>query len=89
MKNKNHRRSIGEMLGAPADAIKGVPRVSISGFTQVLLENHGGLVGYCRDSVEVRARNGFLRVRGQDLELAAMTKTEIIIRGIIVSVEQG
>ncbi|NCC69007.1 MAG: hypothetical protein EOM14_12585, partial [Clostridia bacterium] len=53
----------------------------------VLVENHGGLKSYSRDCVEVRGRNTLMQIRGEDLELAAMNKTEIVIRGIIVAVE--
>jgi hypothetical protein len=36
----------------------------------------------------VRTRDGIVRVGGDELELAAMTKTDIVIRGLVVSVER-
>lgn len=87
MKNAVRKRPITELLDLPADLVPGVPRLTMSGGSEVLVENHGGLRSYTRDLIEVRGRNMILQIRGEDLELAAMTKTDIIIRGIIVAVE--
>ena len=87
MKNAVRKRSITELLDLPADVLPGVPRLTMSGGSEVLVENHGGLRSYTSDLIEVRGRNMLIQIRGEDLELAAMTKTDIIIRGIIVAVE--
>lgn len=87
MKNAVRKRPITELLDLPADVVPGVPRLTMSGGSEVLVENHGGLRSYTRDLIEVRGRNMILQIRGEDLELAAMTKMDIIIRGIIVAVE--
>lgn len=87
MKNAERKRPITELLDLPAEVVPGVPRLTLSGGSEVLVENHGGLRSYTRDLIEVRGRNMILQIRGEDLELAAMTKTDIVIRGIIVAVE--
>ena len=87
MKNAVRKRSITELLDLPAEVLPGVPRLTMSGGSEVLVENHGGLRSYTSDLIEVRGRNMLIQIRGEDLELAAMTKTDIIIRGIIVAVE--
>ncbi len=87
MKNKTRARSLTELAKLPAELVPGVPKLTLSGGGQALIENHAGLKSYLSDCVEIRGRNGFLRIRGQALELAAMTKTEIVIRGIIVAIE--
>lgn len=87
MKNAVRKRPITELLDLPSEVVPGVPRLTMSGGSEVLVENHGGLRSYTRDLIEVRGRNMILQIRGEDLELAAMTKTDIVIRGIIVAVE--
>ena len=87
MKNAVRKRSITKLLDLPAEVLPGVPRLTMSGGSEVLVENHGGLRSYTSDLIEVRGRNMLIQIRGEDLELAAMTKTDIIIRGIIVAVE--
>ena len=87
MKNAVRKRPVTELFSLPAELVPGVPRLTMSGGSEVLVENHGGLKSYSGDCIEVRGRNMLMQIRGEDLELAAMTKTDIIIRGIIVAVE--
>ena len=87
MKNAVRKRPVTELFSLPAELVPGVPRLTMSGGSEVLVENHGGLKSISGDCIEVRGRNMLLQIRGEDLELAAMTKTDIIIRGIIVAVE--
>lgn len=83
------RRPVTEYFSLPPELLPDVPKVTLSGGSEVLVENHGGLKSYSRDLIEVRGRSALVQVRGEDLEIAAMTKTEIIIQGIIVAVELG
>ena len=87
LKNAVRKRPVTELLDLPAELVLGVPRLTLSGGSEVLVENHGGLKSYSGGCVEVRGRNLLMQIRGEDLELVAMTKTDIIIRGIIVAVE--
>lgn len=76
-----------DKFGLPAEIIPGVPKLTLSGGNELFVENHGGLKSYSRDCIEVRGRNLLVQVKGEELELAAMTKAEIIIHGIIVAIE--
>ena len=87
MKNAVRKRPVTELFKLPAELVPGVPRVTLSGGSEVLIENHGGLKSYISDLIEVRGRNMLLQIRGEDLELVAMTKADIVIRGIIVALE--
>ena len=87
LKETLRKRPVTELFDLPAELIPGVPKLTLSGGSEVLVENHGGLKSYSRECIEVRGRNTTLQIRGEDLELAAMTKAEIVIRGIIVAIE--
>ena len=87
MKKSKRRRSATEIFVLPQELMPGVPRVTISGGYEVYVENHAGLISYSTECIEVRGRNAALRINGKDLQLATMTKANIITRGIIVSVE--
>lgn len=87
MKKKGRKRPLTDRFLLPAQVVPGVPRTTLSGGSQVLVENHKGLKTYTRRCIEVKTRDGILRVTGDDLELAAMTKTDIVIRGFVISVE--
>jgi len=87
LKNAVRRRPVTDFFRLPAELVPGVPKLTLSGGSEALIENHGGLKSYSRDLIEVRGRNLLLQIRGEDLELAAMTKTELVLRGIIVAIE--
>ncbi len=87
MNNAVRKRPVTDVFNLPAELVPGVPKLTLSGGSEVLIENHGGLKSYTRGCVEVRGRNMLLQIRGEDLELAAMTKTLLVIRGIIVAIE--
>ncbi len=87
MKNAVRKRPVTELFDLPAELVPGVPKLTLSGGSEVLIENHEGLKSYTRDLIEVRGRNMLMQIRGEDLELTAMTRNELVIKGIIVAVE--
>ena len=87
MNKAERKHPVTEIFDLPAELVPGVPKLTLSGGSEVLIENHGGLRSYSRDLIEVRGRNMLMQIRGEDLELAAMTKNDIVIQGIIVAVE--
>jgi sporulation protein YqfC len=87
LKKAVRKRPVTELFDLPAELVPGVPKLTLSGGSEVLIENHGGLKSYSRDCIEVRGRDIVMQIRGEDLELAAMTKADIVVRGIIVAVE--
>ncbi len=87
MKNKVRKRPITDAFGLPAQVLPSRPKITVYDGSEVLVENHGGLMSYSRDCIEVRGHNGFVRIRGDELELAAMTKIDIVVRGLVVAVE--
>lgn len=68
------------------EPLPGVPLVEISGQGRVLIENHRGVCGYGGDLICVRVNYGLIAVRGCDLELARMTRQQLVITGKIHSV---
>lgn len=87
MRKNRSGQSIPEKMGLPADVLPRAARVTVSGTSEVYVENHGGLSLLSGDTVEIRSRNGSCRIKGRDLCLAYMTSVKIVVRGIVVSVE--
>lgn len=83
----NRRRGFLERLaeGAdlPGEAMPGQPLVELAGDHRVLIENHNGVTEYGRERISVRVRYGQLVVCGCGLELARMTKEQLVIIGRI------
>ena len=71
----------------PDEPIPGVPLVEIAGEKRVLIEHHCGVTEYGRCQICVKVKFGFVMVIGQRLELARMTKEQLIITGRIECVK--
>lgn len=69
----------------------GVTLVELAGDKRVLIENHGGVTVYGHREIRIRVSYGMLCVQGTNLELARMSKQQLIITGCIecVSVFRG
>lgn len=70
-----------------AEALPGLPLVEIAGQNRVLIENHRGVCAYGRERIHVRVGYGELSVRGCGLELAKMSREQLVITGRIDCVE--
>jgi len=76
-----------EKFDLPADAVAGLPKLTITGKARVVIENHKGLLEYGESMIEVNGGRVRIRVNGAGLELRAMNKDDLVITGQIVSVE--
>ena len=79
-----------ERLARQADlqgeAFPGQPLVEIYCDRRLLIENHRGVVGYSDIEICVRVKFGLLRICGTCLELAQMSRQQLVITGKIEGV---
>lgn len=78
---------IAERFDLPADAVAGMPKLTITGKARVVIENHKGLLEYGAERIEIGGGRLRIRIGGTGLELRAMNKDELVITGQILSVE--
>lgn len=78
---------LADKFDLPADALAGEPKVTITGTRRVMIENHKGLSELSHEHIAVKGRHVTLHIRGEELELIAMTAGEVLICGQIFSVE--
>lgn len=67
--------------------IPGLPLIELAGDRRVLVENHCGVTEYGTERVCVKVKFGQVCICGQALQLAKMTKSQLVICGRIQSVE--
>lgn len=70
----------------PAEAIPNQTVVEVVGDSRVLIEHHSGVTEYGREKICVRVRYGKVEICGCGLELARMTKDQLVITGRIQGV---
>lgn len=76
-----------ELFDLPADVVAGLPRLEMVGSRQLYLEHHTGLLAYTEEQIDANTPAGVLRIKGEGLNLMAMTAGELRIGGRIDSVE--
>lgn len=76
-----------EILDLPVESVAGVPKLTITGCRYAVVEHHRGISMYSRERIEIEGGRIRLRINGEELELTAMDKSVLIIRGQIFSTE--
>ncbi len=76
-----------QRLDLPAESMAAVPRLTVTGRRQALVENHKGLIAYSDDCIEIAGGHMHLRIRGAALQLVAMDQDDLLISGTISAVE--
>lgn len=72
-----------EQADLPGEAGSAQPLVELAGDRRVLIEHHLGVVQYGRECICVKVKYGVVSVEGCGLELARMSREQLIIRGRI------
>lgn len=64
----------------------GLPLVEILGNKRVLIENHFGVIAYGKTRICVKVRCGHIEINGNDLILARMSDSQLIVNGLVLGV---
>lgn len=83
----NRRQKWLERFQEGMDTASIVPLVEIAGTNRILIENHAGVSGYSSDCICVKVKFGHIQLIGCGLEIAKMTRDQLIIRGRIREVK--
>ncbi len=75
-----------DALDVSADLVFDVPRLTLIGSLQLVVENHHGLLAFAPTRVVIGTRDGCIVVEGSDLDLAAVREGEIVVRGCVTRV---
>lgn len=67
----------------PGESIPGTPLVELAGNRRVLIEHHHGVTEYGCGEIRVKVSYGQVCICGSGLELARMTKEQLVITGSI------
>ena len=88
----NNRREIitkamAELLEIPGDLVLDLPRLTITGRTELYLVNHKGIIEYSTVRMRINLSRGFLEVDGKNLEIQTLMPDEMRVLGEISSIK--
>ena len=76
-----------ERLEIPVFGLHGLPRLTLTGDRELLVEQHRGLTRYSAGEITIALQHGRVRLTGKNLRLVAMDKEAILIAGEIRCLE--
>lgn len=89
MKNqrKNQYRKIDRILELPKEVCSDVPKLVITGFDEMTIENYKGILEYEEFFVRINTHIGIININGYQLNLETMTNDDIKVTGKIESID--
>ena len=87
MERRNWMQKLADEADLPAEPLPGVPVVELAGDRRVLIERHGGVTEYSGERICVKVRYGLVCICGCGLELACMTREQLVVTGRIDAVQ--
>lgn len=84
MKNRKYSK-FDKILELPQEVCSNIPKVTIVGFNEMIIENYKGILEYEEFFVKIGTHIGIINVNGYNLNLENMTDDDIKITGKIES----
>ncbi len=81
------KQKIKNFLEMPKEIISNIPKITIVGSNEMLIENYKGILEYEEFFVRVNTYIGIINVNGLNLNLNQITEDDIIITGKIDSID--
>lgn len=80
-------RKIDDILEIPVELSTNNPKVTITGFERILIENYRGILEYQDYFVRINTYIGIININGFNLNLEEMTTDDLLVTGKIESVD--
>jgi len=81
------KSTVSEMFELPKEIMLNMPKISLIGNNQMLVENHKGIIEYTAQRIRVNSANGVIRVIGNNMNLKNIAADDIMISGEIKIIE--
>ena len=80
-------KSVSKFLEIPREVISNVPKLTVTGFDEVLIENFKGILEYEDYFARISTSIGIININGFNLKLNQMTDDDILVSGRIESLD--
>lgn len=85
--SRNFKEKISGVLSIPQEIIMDVPRIVFDSNTKVYIENYKGISEYSDESIRINAGKYIINLCGKGMEIKSMTTEELVIEGVIKTVD--
>lgn len=87
MRKRNYNNKIDKILELPKEVYSNVPKIIITGFDEMIIENFKGILEYEEFFVRINTHIGLININGYGLSLENMTDDDIKVKGKIESLD--
>lgn len=87
MKKRSYNNKIDKILEMPKEVYSDIPKITITGFDEMVIENFKGILEYEEYFVRINTHIGILNINGFNLNLENMTNDDIRVTGKIESMD--
>ena len=81
------KRKLDKILEMPEEIYSNIPKLTITGFNEMVLENYKGILEYEEVFASISTHIGIVNINGYNINLEKMTNDDIKITGKIESIE--
>lgn len=81
IKIKNTRNKIERILELPIEVTTNIPKITITGFNQIMIENYTGIIEYEEYLVKINTSIGIIIMEGNKMNLNQINENDILISG--------
>lgn len=81
------KKRLDKILEIPEEVYSNIPKLTIIGFNEIILENYKGILEYEEFFASISTYIGIVNINGYNINLDKMTNDDIKITGKIESIE--
>jgi len=85
-RRKGNLQALAGLLEIPQDIVLDLPRITMLGNKQVLVENHKGIIEYTSSLLRIRLNQGELVIGGENLSLGSLQSEQLFVEGVIAEI---
>lgn len=83
----NLKEKVTEVLELPKEIVLNIPRFTMLGNSDLVIENFKGVIEYSDSRIRVNSGIGIVKITGSSLIIREITSEDIMVSGDITSVE--
>lgn len=86
-KGRNTISKINRILEMPQEVYTDMPKITITGFNEMIIENFRGILEYEDYYIRINTSLGIININGYELRLENMTNDDIKVNGKVESID--
>lgn len=81
------REFVVDKLQIPREIVFDVPRVVVTGNTEITIENHKGIISFDKEIIKINSKLGPIKIVGEDFEILFIGGSTITVSGKFKGIE--